>query len=65
MQFLNLLIQKPRLLSIQKLQSKSKITNITNLATKVALNRKATEIKSKIPDINNLAAKAAEIEKNT
>ena len=37
----------------------NKIPDITNLATKAALNTKAADVESKIPDIINLTTKAA------
>ena len=38
---------------------KNKIPDLTNVSTKPALNKKATEVESKIPDITILATKAA------
>ena len=58
------------LLRIKGKESEYKISDITSLATMIALNTMALEVVSKIPDITNLSTKAAfntkaaDIEKN-
>ena len=49
---------------MQKHRDWNKIPDITNLATKTALNIKATEAENKISVINDLAIKAALITKS-
>ena len=45
--------------STKATEIENKIPDLTNVASKPALNKKATEVESKIPDITNLATKAA------
>ena len=47
------------LLSIQKPHIMKKIPNITNLATKTALNAKAADVKSIILDLTSVVLKVA------
>ena len=47
------------LLRIKGKESEYKISDITSLATMIALNTMALEVVSKIPDITNLSTKTA------
>ena len=46
------------MLNAQSTETENKIPDITNLATKAALDKNVVEVESKVPDITNLLTKA-------